>query len=488
MKINLSELTLITLSISVAACGGGGGGSGPSLTPPGSGPGAVGPPVTQTTPTPMPTTAPTTAPTGIGIQAGATFTFTGALSRSDIYNYPVTNPFPDGTVNAQISQNASVSDANNPFGSGTALDYRSVEQDAYQLQTLQSTTDSFYELNQAGSTANLFLLGSKTTDDQHNLVTITYKNPQLIFQFPEAAGQSWTNNPDATIDTDNANGNTSERHTGRDGTYSERDFIANVDGTNAQYPTVIVTAVSFFDGSASIVFLFNEEGRANFPFKSVTDTFLMSAPQTSGITLKASELSVPVSGTPPPSPAPETFGTAPTWFGTPLFAETDIDNGLVTIPTACNVPSQFGTQAFQIVRTIHTVDPAFGNVDDMTTTQFVVNGFGVVCAQISDVNNAFYDFSEATFTSPTPNGIFNFATSAAQPLIATTITEVLTLQSSGTGSSSQSRSMGLHPIAPASIAIAQLAVQRESALARMKRLRMQVQRMERALLHGGRVQ
>jgi len=125
-----------------------------------------------------------------GVQDGAAFSFTGALQRSDFYDYPATNPLPAGNVTAQVSQNVNVSSVANPFGSGSAFDYHSAETDAYALQTLLFTTDSFYQLNQASSPARLLLLGSDSIDDQKNSVTIQYDNPQIVDEIPAAANQS----------------------------------------------------------------------------------------------------------------------------------------------------------------------------------------------------------------------------------------------------------------------------------------------------------
>lgn len=476
MQLKIFTLMLVVLTASLVACGGGGTGS---VNPPTSGnaPGA-GPP---------PGSAPTTAPTTDPSDPPTSFVDSGTLTRSDFYNYPATDPLPASTVTAQVAQNTVISTVANPFGSGNVLDYHTAENDAYALQTLPFTTDAFLRVNSAVSPSELVLLGSKVVDDQGSKTLTTFDLPQILDKIPQAASQMWTNNPGSRIDIDYVNGNTSDRHVGSDGTSSEQDFIVNIDGKTPHYPTVQVTAQTQFDGSAKVVFLLDEEGRPGFPFSSITDTFTMSKPGASGIVLSFAQNSVPVTGTPPPISTPAPFAAAPAWFKPPLFSETDVDNGLTTIPSACKVSSSFGKQAFQIVQKKHAADGAFGFVDDTTTTAYVVHGFGPVCVRISDVNNAFYDYAQSDFLNQAPGNFFDFAVSTAQPLIATTITEQLTLQSAPSGVSPQSESTQIKPIPYRAITLAQLEVQRQAHAARIKRLFDNLERIQRAMLGGGKV-
>ncbi|MGZ3527209.1 MAG: hypothetical protein ACXVAO_05850 [Vulcanimicrobiaceae bacterium] len=156
----------------------------------------------------------------------------------------------------------------------------------------------------------------------------------------------------------------------------------------------------------------------------------------------------------------------------------------MTIPAACHVPSGFGTKASQIVQKKHVVDPAFGTTDDTVTTRYVVTGFGSVCVQVTDLNNAFYDYSLSDFTNQTPQEFFVFSTTVAQPLIATTIAETLTLQKASRSTTTAS-AIKLEPIASAALADAQLSVFRESTQLRIKRLQKAITHMSDALSRGG---
>ncbi len=474
MKLPIHFLGLAVLSASLVSCGGGGGGAG------------VTPTTITGTPDPAQPAGPPTATPSVpvpGMQPGIAFDFTGALQRSDFYNYPASNPLPATTANAQVAQNVSISFVNDPFGSGSAFDYHNVENDAYTLQTLLFTTDSFYQINSSTSPKEILLLGSNTVDDQKNTTSIHYTNPQIVDKIPEAANQSWTNNPAGTLKITYANGNLTDRVTAANASYSEQNVYINLGG--AVYPQVNLKSSMHADGSARIVFVFNEEGRVGYPNKSVTYTFVMSRPKPGGITLSSSSVAVPVTGPPPPSPSPSPFGVAPAWFKTPLYSETNVDNGLMNVPASCNVPAAFGKQARQIVKTVQSIDAAYGTVDDTTTTRYDAADFGAVCVQISDVNNAFYDFSLADFTNQTPQQFFAFATAVAQPLIATTINEQLTLSTSGLSASSSERTASVKPISNQTIALAELAVQRESQRTRAKRMEQELRQVRDALVRGG---
>ena len=473
MKVSFSVLGLAVLSAGLVSCGGGGGGGG------------VTPSTATGTQNPVaPAAAPTVAPLPVpGIQPDVAFDFTGALQRSDFYNYPASNPLPATNANAQVAQNVSISSVNNPFGSGSAFDYHNVENDAYALQTLLFTTDSFYQINSSTSPKQILLLGSNTVDDQKNTTAIHYTNPQIVDEIPEAANQSWTNNPAGTLKITYANGNLTNRATIASGSYSEQDVYVNLGG--AVYPQVNLTTSVHTDGSAKIVFVFNEEGRVGFPFKSETFTFLMSRPTASGIKLSSSAFTVPTTGSPSPNPSPSPFGVAPAWFKSPLYSETDADNGLMNVPASCNVPSAFGKQARQIVRTVQSIDAAYGTVDNTTTTRYDAANFGAVCVQISDVNNAFYDFSLADLTNQTPQQFFAFATTVAQPLIATTINEQLTLSTNGLNPTSNARTASVKPISTQAIALAELGVRQESQRARAKRMEQELRKVRDALVRGG---
>lgn len=474
MKTSISVLGLAVLAASLVSCGGGGGAG----IPPNIGSGTQDPVVPAATPAPT-----ATALQVPGIQPDIAFDFTGALQRSDFYNYPATNPLPATTAKAQVAQNVSITSVSDPFGSGSAFDYHNVENDAYALQTLLFTTDSFYQIDSSVSPKEILLLGSNTVDDQKNTTSIRYTTPQIVDKIPEATHQSWTNNPGGTLKIAYANKNSTDRTTQSTGAYSEQNVYLNLGGN--VYPQVNMTTSMHADGSAKIVFVFNEEGRVGYPFKSITYTFLMTRPTASGITLSSSTFDVPASGAPSPSPSPSPFGTAPEWFNTPVYSETNVDNGPMTVPASCNVPIAFGKQARQIVKTVQSIDAAYGTIDDTTTTRYDAVDFGAVCVQISDVNNAFYDFSLADFTNQTPQQFFAFATTVAQPLISTTINEQLTLSTNGLTAASSERTASVKPISNETIALAELAVQRESQRARAKRMEQELRQVRDALVRGG---
>lgn len=120
----------------------------------------------------------------------------------------------------------------------------------------------------------------------------------------------------------------------------------------------------------------------------------------------------------------------PSWIPagtTQPSTETDVDNGSVSYPAACAVPSKYGTAGRQIVQTINRVDTALGNLEVQTTTTYVAPQYGPVCIQMTDFVKTFYDYT-------LQDGSALLAGGGTTDLEETTISETLTLQSASTES------------------------------------------------------
>lgn len=419
--------------------------------------------------------------------SGDAFAFSGSLTQNDTFAYPAPT-LPPTSVTANVTQAVSATATANPYASGGSVqDFNVVETDAYPTQTYKTTTDYYYQL----ASADFDLLGYSAIDDQGNTTAVQYATPQIVDELPEAANASWTNSPAMTLTQVFAGQETASRTVNADGTYTDTENAYQGTGSST-YPATTIILHDNADGSANMTFTFNWTGTLyNPPYTTSTYTWSETAPYVPSPAPSQSpgppiigiyESSSSVQSTPAPSPSPQFKLSVNQWYSSPvaMYGETDKNLGSATIPTACNVPSGFGTTAMHLQQQVNRLDTALGSTETTTTDSYVVTGFGPVCVQVSDKTVAYYDFQNDTgydwYFSPTP-------------VQTTNITETLTLQTSGTNTTPQFRSgtsvAQLQPISPAAVGFAREHVHLVAEHNRMTRLRAIGRRIFKAIVRGG---
>ncbi|HTA38313.1 MAG TPA: hypothetical protein VK760_04515, partial [Candidatus Acidoferrales bacterium] len=75
--------------------------------------------------------------------AGNAFAYGGQSVWRDVYTYPSPKPQPSTRTVTTISRSVKIASTSNPFGSGTVLDYATVENDATVFQQTAQTSDAY---------------------------------------------------------------------------------------------------------------------------------------------------------------------------------------------------------------------------------------------------------------------------------------------------------------------------------------------------------
>ncbi len=411
-------ITLFSLSLAIGAlvaCGSGGATVGNN--PLSSGPGTPG---TGTTASPSPSPSP--AITGAIYHPpdnGDTFAFAGTLTTTFVRPTQYPSAEPTATEFATVSQAITVTNPATFAGDASAVDFHDVETDAQSApvsQTITTTTDAYFSFSGTIVTGDFSELGFTSTDSTGYQVAVTYgAGNGLVDILPETAGATWANTPALTTSATSPDGTTAMETINGDGTYTENFVYPNVDAV-----TNTGTASDTLSGTGS--YTTQNEGT----LQGSGSSFTLSAPSAEGsggtITETSSALPSPAASGATPT---VTTTTIPNWIptgfdGVALATETDSDNGATTVPSACNVPAQFGTSANQLVQTKNRVDPTFGEVEKETVTTYVMQTIGPVCTQINDVTTSYYDFTAQADDVPQFSGT---------PEEITTIAEVVALQS-----------------------------------------------------------
>jgi hypothetical protein len=389
------------------------------------------------TPTATPTPTPTPVPATYPYTAGSTFVYGGTLAQS-FQSFPEVvapgspSPEPIATTLVDVSQTVTVKSNQTFDGTPNLTDLHLAETDAQAsgLESTTSTTDTYEAVPGAGATAQLLDYGSNYADESGDTVSTLLTQPTVVDELPELAGAQWTNGPAATIDealAGNATGSaiTVVRTVNPDGTYSEKTTYP------PNYSGIGVTGVGAIqenaDGSGTFVIASNGS--------TLTLTYSPPEPQPSGSPLITVN---EYNGTDTTAAPTQTF-QIPSWYGPApaLYAESDRDLGVVSVPHACGLGSPLPASATEISQSISRTDTILGYLETETTNAYVAPGYGVVCTTFSDKQTAIYDF----------NGDEPFVFTGAPPLEITTSSETLALQPSSTIATSVQRR-------PASLAVA----------------------------------
>jgi hypothetical protein len=382
---------VVCLSAVMAGCGGGGSSPGPSPTA-----------APSTTPTPRPTEKATAVPTAVPtpsatptlgsapalssdatlpLAAGDTFTYAGTTLDSFVY-YGAT-PNPSATVAYTVGQ--SVEDMGpEPFANATPYDLHTVESDTSPNQAITVTTDTYLaSIPVSAGVTDFDTYGYASSDTDGRAITDTVTAPGstngLLDILPEVSQQSWTNTGAATIAESESDGFSANRVVNADGSYSETDTYPQTSAVGASAP-LTATITQNADGSGSYSLPANPYGASTTAAPNVTFTY--SAPSGGVLTVAYSDGD--------PNDAQSTTATA--WFTAPLYVETDLDHGGLTIPAACNVPAQYGTLGDAVEQHFVQADAIIGTLEDFDQVTYVTGGYAVCTTLISTTQN-FYDFS-----------------------------------------------------------------------------------------------
>lgn len=360
---------------------------------------------------------------------GDTYSYSGTYLQTDVRSLP--SPMPTATTAATLTETIDVKNNQTFDGVAGLYDFSASLAENTSLKTSLSTTDTFEGMGVANGMQSLLEYGMNWADDNGDTLSYLYgtlasPTPIVLDQIPEIAGASWTNPATAVItenDSIDANGSAF---------YSQRTY--NADGSYAETSTYPPGYFGQFSPSDHGQLTENSDGSGSYslPLFNQLGDLVVSSPQPQGNGSYAITFSIYPDANPSPTETPEASGQVPAFYAPSptLYRETDVDSGVKPIPASCNVPTSLGTSGNQLVQTISRLDTILGYTDAQTTTSYVVNGIGVVCINLHDVQTSYYDFNGDAVV---------FLAAAYQ---TTTIDQTLGLQTNGTnviGSSSRAR-------------------------------------------------
>jgi hypothetical protein len=404
---------------------------------------------------------------------GDAFSFTGTLTSTiQLVNSNPTKPQVDTATVALTSTVLTAAVAATPVPSVMTTAH-SDETDSYTLETVKTGTNSGYAYvtgTAPGQPATLVpgavgITGSLATDSNGVKYQTLYdpSGPSgngILDVIPETTGPFGPNNAVLQYDETDQGGYARHRTVVASGAYVETGTDAVGD---VQTITVNPDLSASYDARQYSGYRFTMTAPTGSPAKIILRLF-----NSAGTQLAAYSIT-------PWFPA----GT------TQPSTETDVDNGSVTYPAACNVPAKYGTAGNQIVQTITRVDPALGNSELMTTTTYMAPRVGPVCIQMSDSVKTFYDYT-------LQNGFVILVGGGTTPIQLTSVNETLTLQSAtvegGTATLSGTRktsALSTSVLSTGSFAASALARSRFEHVVREKTNWMRTQTFNRNFLSQG---
>jgi hypothetical protein len=378
------------------------------------------------------------------------------------------SPEPIATTLTEIAQRVSVKSGQTFAGQSGLYGLHSAETDALAsgLESTASTTDTYEALVTVGASTQLLDYGSQYRDESGDTASTVPSPATILDELPENAGAAWSNGPAATIDealAGDAKGSaiTVVRRTNADGSYTEKTtYPPNYSATGV---TGVGTVQENSDGSGT----FTLESNGGI----LTLTYSPPEPQASGPPLITID---EYDGTDTTAAPAETFQLA-SWYGsTPaLYAETDRDDGSVTLPSSCGLAAALPTKATLLSQTLERTDTVLGYIETQTFSSYVAPGYGLVCTVLSDRQTSYYDF----------NGDEPFVFTETPPLEIATAAETLALQPAPAVAASAHAAVAAAPAALTAVLRARfdLAVAR----ARRRRVATLLQRLLASHLLGG---
>jgi hypothetical protein len=318
------------------------------------------------------------------LNAGDTFSYAGTSLESFLYHGATPNP--SGTIATVVMQQVT-DEGPASFNGASPYDFLTSETDAQQSpsKTITVTTNAYYDMGPyTGSQTGFYTYGYTSSDSEgqniaDTLATVGYNGGApngLADILPETGQQTWTNTEAQTLAESESDGFTASRTYNANGTYSESDSYPQGSQFTPQPTPLAATIAENSDGS----------GTYDVPLDGPPNTTITySAPSSGLITILASE--------PNGSGGTSTQQyTVNTWYSLPLYTEKDYEDGALTIPAACNVPSQYGTEANGVEQKFTRVDTVIGTIDYFDQITYVVGGYAV-CVSMSDITYLFYDYT-----------------------------------------------------------------------------------------------
>jgi hypothetical protein len=342
--------------------------------------------------------------------SGLSEQYAGTLTEVDANDAIAGSPVSTTTASSTTLAVTAAADAADTSGGTTGVTFTANETDASNLTTLTSTTTStlLYQPQANGST---YVRVKKVVTNESTGVVYEHDygaTNGLLTVLPEGTG---TFNPanDASetyLETDpgvGVNGQVATRRVvNPDGSYTATFEEPNVN-TGAP-ATDTATENTNFSG----VLALNSVDPNAF-------TIQFAAPSGGNIQLSLID----------PNTALDNVTTLPSYIpaaNSVPSVETDTIRTGVGPPASCTNAATYPS-ANLITQTLSVVDAIFGTVETRTTSTYDVAGVGTVCTVVADTVNSFYDYSdqEGPF-------LISFAGLAGTPLLVTTMSEALSLQ------------------------------------------------------------
>ncbi|MGB6985867.1 MAG: hypothetical protein WBD74_07865 [Candidatus Aquilonibacter sp.] len=309
-------------------------------------------------------------------------------------------------MNQNITQNVSVSTGRSFNGQSNLTEFTTNETDDGQLQTTTTTSQAYLSYVADSARANgidVTEIGTSSTDSNDVATQTTFGTGNgVVEELPYVYGGRWTNTA-ARSDTENdPNDENITAAYGADGTYQEQ-FTYPEGGT--------ASALTRDDGSG--VYDVPLEG-----FTNAQTSLTVEAPSGGELTI----------GMNIPAGNEATAFTLPDWYpvAPPAFAsDTYVDEGSTALPSSCKVGSSYQSASTEeFVETKNRLDTVFGEWETDQIRQYVSSSYGLLCEVVSDNLQDYYDYSTQS------GSVFAFTyTTPPTPLVVTTVSETLALQS-----------------------------------------------------------
>ncbi len=380
-------LGAMVLAAALTACNGGRGSSG-------------------TTPaTPSPTATPMTpSPTAMPTSPAATYAGTEAVANVyDNYPPPTIDPNVTPYPNTNVTYDLSASVSSSSGGSVITTDETVTEPNEQLMTTV--ITDATTEPN--GPVEDVAETQTSYADSDDYTQVVNYSTPFVVDEDPEDNNATWTNTAGKTTDETYSGGQTDDRTTNSDGSYSENetDSVDDIQDT----ATVGSNAAGSWAAAAD---------SAGF-YDGYFTGFTWTAPSGGDVTFTATESSATGCG----SSCTETLAV-PAFFSTnplTLYSNSSTITTGVSYPGSCDVPSTYGTIGNQIASTTTDTDPLFGFIENTTINAYTSSTYGLVCVESTDILSTYYDWNGDDY--------YFLVAGSGPPFVTTTTTTRLTLAS-----------------------------------------------------------
>ena len=249
-----------------------------------------------------------------------TYMYTGTYSETISRATPCAMP----TASSNATVAITVTTSPGPAGSPTAIYENSTETDTYATETLTTNTNALVGAALVGPEIGYIEFNETTTDEVNDSVVTTYASPPVLAVASPPNTTIFTNSPPSTVNATLADGTTSNRTYGSNGTYTENDTIAGVPSGSNQ--NVIVN-----NGSSGYYFV----STPNFAPSVSSIRFAYSAPANNVVTFTEYENGTATSSSDGTVVDSLAF---PQWWSSSSFYSDTFTGGAssVSLPAECN--------------------------------------------------------------------------------------------------------------------------------------------------------